>query len=77
MRYRVRCDTLLKSFIFIKSWGGAILRMVGETFFRCYFFETCILVLYILLGVLVVPWALVFGFYKIVRYLLAKAGGAA
>ncbi|SOC57357.1 hypothetical protein SAMN05421509_10950 [Chromohalobacter canadensis] len=77
MVYRFQYDVLARPCRIVRNLARAIRSIAGEALFRCFFFEACIFALYILLGALVVPFALVLGFYKVVRYVLAKVGGRA
>lgn len=74
MVYRFQYDMLSRPFRIIRNLARAVRSMAGEALFRCFFFEACIFTLYIFLGAFVVPFALVLGFYKIVRHVLAKVG---
>jgi len=73
MVYRFQCGSLGRVCQSIRNWRGGVRKGVAEALFRCCFFEVCILALYIFLGVLVVPFAMVLGLYKLIRYVF-RAG---
>ncbi len=77
MVYRFQYDVLARPCRIVRNLAKAVRSIAGEALFRCFFFEACIFTLYIFIGTLVVPFALALGFYKIVRYVLAKVGGGA